>query len=145
MEGFVNPLLIRALWRISALIPFTSHTLKSAGGYWALGSLMLFANDLKGPLCEPTLILHYSEVSNSFRKMLVVLKVFRVWMNLQKTHTSKGFKVQTSLKKSSEKWWWKFSVQQCRWMVFFFLVNTAVYSDCACITNTDLDHRERTV
>lgn len=46
MEGFTNPLLIRLLWRISALIPSTSHTLNSAGGFWALGSLLLLDNDL---------------------------------------------------------------------------------------------------
>lgn len=50
MERFSNPLLIRALWRISALIPSTSHTLWSAGGFEALGSLIVFANDLKSLL-----------------------------------------------------------------------------------------------
>lgn len=50
MEGRANPLLIRPLWRISALILSTSHTSESAGGLQAPDSLMLFANDLKGVL-----------------------------------------------------------------------------------------------
>lgn len=54
MEGFTNPLLIRLLWRISAVIPATSHTLNSAEGFWALGSLVLLANDLTIALNLPT-------------------------------------------------------------------------------------------